>query len=342
MVKKLTLDALIKLIAAFDLGYEEFNSVDNRELNGIAAYDLLDFFGCDPPELWEPWMERVGYSIDITHILNGKYESDRVDYRSGRDMVRIRNLNVKKPFIPISRVGVYRVNEHLLLRDISQRLNLFVTKALEQSVLLPDHLWMLGVGSLGGDVALPIYLARALDLVERDVVEALAKYKAHGLVLVTNEEAPDLLRWPPGIEGHSVIDVLEGRSLGTSVAAGLSLNTYDSNTLLKKKVSSRQPILNRRGEVLIDYDNKNKILHLNGKPPWYIKGDVRAEVVEYLYHQAINGFIDASTKNILSSSRVRGYGGSRSIPAIFKGCNSWRKYLDNPRRGYWGFNVLWG
>lgn len=324
-------ERLKKTIKIFDRQIGDIPGLDGPPLNGVEARHIPSIIGEDNLEKWSPWVSCVGYSSRVEGFFESRARSLTVARTSQPEIVRCRDLRLSDPFLPISRVAVYRTSEELLLPEIARRLN--IRRNSEESVLLPNHVWELGVASLGDGVSFSVYLVRAMEKIERNVVQALSKRNGHGLVLMTADEVPEFFKWPSGLDAQCVWDALAGGGLQFHYNPAL-LNAPSVNASSSLKI-----IKDKYGEVIVAYDSEAKKLSVRGEEDWYISGEKGAAVVEYFVDQAMLARRELKNGEVIRMTQDS-VGSAKQVSTVFSGNPNWRRYISSPRWSFWGLKSL--
>ncbi len=235
--------------------------------------------------------------------------------------------------LPARDAAVYTINTDKFLNSLAA---LFaIPEGLRQASPAPaldGQLWHLGKPRIG-PTYFDVWFGRGLAKGVADIFQHFAAPAApdQGLLVHAGLALPELIR-PP--RAYRTITLPEG------LVASAPLATLDQEHLYRLLTA---PGAHRPQRTLpVHYDPHTQQLTLRSMPqPWLIKGRRQAAAVAHMFKQAEQERWWLKAEEILQAAYPPGttLGRSARMQNLFRGNEEWELYIDNPKKGYYGFRI---
>ena len=322
----------IDLFRCFERSFERCMTQAGKSIEGVMALDMLPTLQAMIPA--QTWLKKTGLSASVSVPCFDEVSDEPLHYDPAKKHYYYTSPETLfKVAVNPEEAAIWSLDTTRLFSLLADLLDI-PDRAREK----PSHseaggrLWLIGDARLARGFSYPIWLCRTArsGLTAIDACLRQKQGKERGLILTCEQSFPGHYELPTGF--YSL-------PLNKAVPLCSEQTVLDKDRLYQAIINPGQT----EEAKPVRYDPVAQRLTIAGKEPWEIKGDNQAAAVLYLYQRSQAGCWEVKASEILDAvkrtTRQPESWGIKRLAELFDH-ERWKTYIDNTRRGYYGFNLV--
>ena len=316
---------LLALFQAFDKSITYRQAKGGRPVQGFYAWEFPSLV--EDEYLPKGYLRKVGYAsmyptVDRQFGMRLVYvgpedENGCVKFINGKTLAWER--------ISKEKLAIFQVDEHMLFRHVAQLLEIDESTCRIKEVI-NDCLWSIGAIRTRAGQYVEVLIYRENEEFQEEIQRYVVAAPFSTVIMAASEFTAKTVTTNSRVVINSLSDFIlldTEEAILNSVRFQQVVDAFSGNTEEKESVA---------------LDAVRRVLSVEGKPDWHIRGDSQFAAVNYLFEQHKKGVESVPAFEILDAVKRATGTTPKRLGTLFQ-YTDWENYIERPKRGVYRFQA---